>query len=185
MCKFKTNSKKNVKTNSGLTCCIPGATVRDIAYKAIEILANEPDIKKVIVHVGTNDIRMKQSEVLKDDFKYLFCSLKQSVNHVFVSGPIPSCRRCVERFSRLLSLHTWLSSACVSHGVSYIDNFNLFCECRQLFRGDGIHPNWAGAKLLSANILFSVLNSAPLNSAAPLTCVQSSPITSPNQSHRY
>ena len=64
-----------------------------------------------------------------------------------MSGPIPTCALGSGCFSHLLS--TWLCSACASHGVSYIDNFNLFWEHRQLFRIDGIHPNWLGAKLLS------------------------------------
>lgn len=96
------------------TCCFPGATVRDVTEKAIEILANE---------------------------------LAISIS-ISVSGPIPTCACSSGHFSRLLTLHSWLSSACASHGVSYIDNFNLFWERRQLFKFDGIHQNRLGANSL-------------------------------------
>ena len=47
-------------------------------------------------------------------------------------------------FSRILSLHTWLQSACRSHNIGFIDNFNLFWEHLSFFKTDGIHPNKLG-----------------------------------------
>lgn len=53
---------RNVRTTSAKTC-FPGATVRDVADKATEVLANDPGITKVIVHTGTIDIRKHQPEI--------------------------------------------------------------------------------------------------------------------------
>lgn len=46
----------NIRSGSAITCCFPGATVRDITNKATEILAARPEITTVIIHAGTNDI---------------------------------------------------------------------------------------------------------------------------------
>ncbi len=71
---------RNVRTSSTITC-FPDTAVSD---KAFEILANEPDNTKVIVHVGTNDIRKEQNELLKTDFVHLFSTLKRSISPVCV-----------------------------------------------------------------------------------------------------
>ena len=42
------------------------------------------------------------------------------------------------RFSRILSLNTWLQSACRIHNIGFIDNFNLFWSRLSLFRTDGM-----------------------------------------------
>ncbi len=160
----------NVRTSSTITCCFQGATVSDVADKVTEILANEPDITKVIVHIGTNDICKQLSEILKTDFVHLFSTQRRSVSQINVSGPIPSCGRGSGRFS---PLHTWLSSTYAANGVSYIDNFNLFWEGRQLFRYDDIHLNWLEEKLLSGNISHSVAHPC-----VPLSCSQNSSLTS-------
>ena len=108
------------------------------------------------MHVGTNDTVLQQSELLKSDFICLFHELKKYGKHVFISGPIPTLGRGIGRFSRILSLHTWLQSVCSLHNMFYIDNFNLFWERSSFFRKDGIHPTILGARKLSGNIFHSV-----------------------------
>lgn len=122
----------------------------------------------------TNDIHKQQSEPLKADFVHLFTTLKKSMSHIPMSGLIPSYGLGCGRFSHLLALHIWLSSACAAHSVSYIDNFNLFWNHRELFKGDCINPNWLGAKLLSGNISYSVLLTGKQNNSLLLP---------PDQSH--
>ncbi len=99
-------------------------------------------------------MRKQQSELLKEDFIHLFSILKQFHGTVYVSSPTPTFGR-MGHFSRLLSINTWLSSACVTHGVQFIDNFNLFWQCSHLFGADGVHLNKAGAQVLSANLAYS------------------------------
>ncbi|KAK0135342.1 hypothetical protein N1851_028819 [Merluccius polli] len=52
---------------------------------------------------------------------------------------------------------------CAAQSVNFIDNFNIFWECRHLFEGDGFCLNKSGVQLLSYNI-FDFLRQSP---AAP------------------
>uniref|UniRef100_A0A3P8VXL9 SGNH hydrolase-type esterase domain-containing protein n=1 Tax=Cynoglossus semilaevis TaxID=244447 RepID=A0A3P8VXL9_CYNSE len=86
------------------THCFPGATVPDILDKLLEIMHSLPtSIKRIIVHVGTNDTTRRESERTKNDFKLLFDALKSCGKSVFISGPIPTVRRGADCFSRLLN----------------------------------------------------------------------------------
>lgn len=142
------------------------------------ILANKLDINKVIVLVHTNEISKEQTELQKSGFVQLLYSLKRTVKNT----PILSRGSGIERFSRLLSLHTWFLGACAAHSVSFVDYFNLFWEWRQLFRGNGIYSNWLEVKLLSANILFTATHPG-----APLTGIENSLKTSSSllKSHQF
>uniref|UniRef100_A0AAZ1XXC3 SGNH hydrolase-type esterase domain-containing protein n=1 Tax=Oreochromis aureus TaxID=47969 RepID=A0AAZ1XXC3_OREAU len=149
---------RNVRMRGALTLSFPGATVVDIVDRIPNILASHPQANRLIIHIGTNDIPKQQSELLKLDFLQLFSLLGQLQVSAFISGPTPTCGRGIGRFSRLLSLNTWLSSACVSHGVGFINNFDAFWERRHLFGADGLHLNAWGRRLLSANLVFGVHN---------------------------
>uniref|UniRef100_A0AAZ1XTZ8 SGNH hydrolase-type esterase domain-containing protein n=1 Tax=Oreochromis aureus TaxID=47969 RepID=A0AAZ1XTZ8_OREAU len=147
---------RNVRMRGALTLSFPGATVVDIVERIPNI---HPQANRLIIHIGTNDIPKQQSELLKLDFLQLFSLLGQLQVSAFISGPTPTCRRGIGRFSRLLSLNTWLSSAYVSHGVGFINNFDAFWERRHLFGADGLHLNACGRRLLSANLVFGVQHS--------------------------
>ncbi|XP_058620616.1 uncharacterized protein LOC131532853 [Onychostoma macrolepis] len=109
---------------------------------------------RIIIHVGKNDIRKEQSELLKKDFSELFETLQRLDVQSFISGPLPA--RGTNMFSRLLGLNTWLQRTCSTKGVNFIDNFNIFWGHRQLFKLDGFHPNKLGARVLKDNIYFSL-----------------------------
>uniref|UniRef100_A0A3B4EQY9 SGNH hydrolase-type esterase domain-containing protein n=1 Tax=Pundamilia nyererei TaxID=303518 RepID=A0A3B4EQY9_9CICH len=147
---------RNVRMRGALTLSFPGATVVDIVDRIPNILASHPQANRLIIHIGTNDIPKQQSELLKLDFLQLFSLLGQLQVSAFISGPTPTCGRGIGRFSRLLSLNTWLSSACVSHGMGFINNFDAFWERRHLFGADGLHLNAWGRRLLSANLAFVI-----------------------------
>ncbi len=66
----------------------------------------------------------------------------------------------MEHFSRILSLNTWLLSTCKTLNIDFINNFNLFWNRAQLFSPDGVHPNWLGRKMLTANLQYAVRTSA-------------------------
>uniref|UniRef100_A0AAX7UZR1 SGNH hydrolase-type esterase domain-containing protein n=1 Tax=Astatotilapia calliptera TaxID=8154 RepID=A0AAX7UZR1_ASTCA len=150
---------RNVRMRGALTLSFPGATVVDIVDRIPNILASHPQVNRLIIHIGTNDIPKQQSELLKLDFLELFSLLGQLQVSAFISGPTPTCGRGIGHFSRLLSLNTWLSSACISHGVGFINNFDAFWERRHLFGADGLHLNAWGRRLLSANLAFGVQHS--------------------------
>lgn len=145
---------------NAVTHCFPGATVPDIIGKLPGLLISLPaTVHKIIVHIGTNDISRQQSEVLKADFIRLIDMLNSCGRSIFLSGPFPTLDCGVGRFSRTLSLHTWLQSTCTSHKIDYVDNFNLFWNRPSFFLRDGFHPNLLGSRVLADNIRHAVLSS--------------------------
>lgn len=118
-----------------------------------------PSVHRVVVHVGSNDTARQQSELTKRDFNDLFNFLSSCGKSVFISGPIPTLSRGVGRFSRILSLNTFLHSACRARNIAFIDNFNLFWNRSPFFQGDGVHPNRLGSQMLTANLLHAVQSS--------------------------
>ncbi len=115
---------RNVSTRTATTCCFPQATVSDVNKELRSIVMKHKTANRVIIHVGKNDIRKGQSEMLKQDFSELFETLQRLEVQSFISGPLPA--RGTNMFSRLLGLNTWLQRTCSTKGVNFIDNFNIF-----------------------------------------------------------
>ena len=61
-----------------------------------------------------------------------------------------------ERFSRLLSLHTWPQGACRENNVGFVDNFDALWGRLSLFLRDGPHPNAKDTHVLTVNIALCV-----------------------------
>ncbi len=145
---------RNVSSRTATTCCFPQATVSDVNKELRSIVMKHKSANRVIIHVGKNDIRKRQSEMLKQDFSELFETLQRLEVQSFISGPLPA--RGTNMFSRLLGLNTWLQRTCSTKGVNFIDNFNIFWGHRQLYKLDGLHPNKLGARVLKDNFYFSL-----------------------------
>ncbi len=148
---------RDVSTRTTTTCCFPQATVSDVNKELRSIVMKHKTANQVIIHVGKNDIRKGQSEMLKQDFSELFETLQGLEVQSFISGPLPA--RGTYMFSRLLGLNTWLQRTCSTKGVNFIDNFNIFWGHRQLFKLDGLHPNKLGARVLKDNFYFCLSHS--------------------------
>uniref|UniRef100_A0A8C9XWN1 SGNH hydrolase-type esterase domain-containing protein n=1 Tax=Sander lucioperca TaxID=283035 RepID=A0A8C9XWN1_SANLU len=162
---------RNVKSKSSATFCFPGARVSDIREKIPLILTDHPLARDIILHVGCNDISSQPSEKMKRDFCELIDALAYDGKQFFISGPLPPLHG-MERFSRSLSINTWLQAACRARNLAFIDNFNLFWKRPAFFRGDGIHPNGLGARILSDNLTGkSVFISGPLPSLGRGSCL--------------
>ena len=134
--------------------CFPGARVSEIATHVPEILNGDERVGTVVLHAGVNDIRMRQTEILKKDFRNLIDTVRSTSPEttIIVSGPLPTYRLGHERFSRLFALNEWLMSWCNEQKLLFVNNWNLFWERPRLFRADGLHPSRIGAALLSDNI---------------------------------
>ncbi|XP_051744481.1 uncharacterized protein LOC127509623 [Ctenopharyngodon idella] len=134
--------------------CFPGARVLDVSAQVPAILNGAESIGAVVLHVGVNDTRLRQTEVLKQDFRSLIETVRATspATRIIVSGPLLTYRRGHERFSRLFALNEWLMSWCTEQKLLFINNWNLFWERPRLFRADGLHPSKIGADLLSENI---------------------------------
>ena len=113
-------------------------------------------MNKIVVHVGCNDIPSEQSEVTKADYIHLIDQLNNTGKSILISGLIPTLGRGMGRFTRTLSLHSWLVSYCSAHKIVFIDNFNLFWNHSPFYLRDGIHPSSLGSSMLSDNIQHAV-----------------------------
>ncbi len=157
---------RNISSRTTTNCCFTQATVSDVNKELQNIVMKHKTANRVIIHVGKNDIRKGQSELLKQDFSELFETLQRLEVQSFISGPLPA--RGTNMFSRLLGLNTWLQRTCSTKGVNFIDNFNIFWGHRQLFKLDGLHPNKLGTRVLKDNFFFSLRHPSVV-CANPLT----------------
>ncbi|KAK3527130.1 hypothetical protein QTP86_012743 [Hemibagrus guttatus] len=78
------------------TRCLPGARVLDVSAQVPAIL--KKNIGAVVLHAGTNDIRLRQTEILKKDFRSLVELVRTtlSTTRIIVSGPLPTFQRGIE-----------------------------------------------------------------------------------------
>ncbi|XP_072573229.1 uncharacterized protein [Paramormyrops kingsleyae] len=144
-----------VVTLATIVNCLPGARATNIAANLKVLAKSKSKYSQIIIHVGTNDVRLRQSEITKANFKEVCNLAKKMCVSVTCSGPIPA-RRGDEMYSRLSSLHCWLSEWCPINGMGYIDNWRTFWGRPGLLKSDGIHPSRAGANLLSKSIAHSL-----------------------------
>ncbi|KAK0141103.1 Transmembrane protein 18 [Merluccius polli] len=145
--------------------CFTNDMVSDISEKILEITAEHPTVKSLVIHTGALDVVKQQSEVLKQDFNDLPNKVRCLNTEVFISGPLPTVRRGDERFSRLLMLNRWLKDTCAAQSVNFIDNFNIFWERRHLFEADGFCLNKSFSNFQyfdSTGMFISLVYSIPL-----------------------
>lgn len=182
---------KHVRMPKTENLTLENTSVRELIEVLPGILSRHPNNRRIIIHAGSFDILRKKtgSEILKQDFSRLLGSLNQyNLQHVFISGPIPTLGRGIESFSRLLGLNTWLASVCTTHGINFIDNFNIFWNCKDRFRPDGVNPNITGCRLLGANLRHAlgklyqnmVISAKDITPAAPGETACPSPPSSPS-----
>uniref|UniRef100_A0A7N9AQ54 OSK domain-containing protein n=1 Tax=Mastacembelus armatus TaxID=205130 RepID=A0A7N9AQ54_9TELE len=146
----------DINNSRTITCSYPSAMVTDIAALLPQVISKHHGVKQLILHVGAVDTRKGESEVLKQDFSKLLEKLDKLKIQSFVSGPLPNIDRRINKFSRLLALNTWLSKACEIRGVHFIDNFNLFWQRDDLFKGKGPYLSRSGVRRLTDNLLHSL-----------------------------
>lgn len=132
--------------------CFPKDVVSNMTERILSVVAENPTVRNIIIHVGWNDVAKQQSEVLKQDFTELLNTVSSVKADVFISGPIPPVRYAEERFSRLRALNKWLSTACATYAVNFIEHFHIFWERRHLFKGNGLFLNKPGVRLLASNL---------------------------------
>ncbi|KAK3538289.1 hypothetical protein QTP70_034859 [Hemibagrus guttatus] len=79
------------------TRCLPGARVLDVSAQVPAIL--KKNIGAVVLHAGTNNIRLRQTEILKKDFRSLVEKVRTTspTTRIIVSGPLPTFQRGIER----------------------------------------------------------------------------------------
>ncbi len=85
------------------------------------MLANaKHKFSKIVIHVGTNDVRLHQSEISKNNVKEV-CELTNMMSDtVICSGLLPAYQGD-EIHSRLLSLNGWISKWCLQNNIGFMD----------------------------------------------------------------
>ncbi|KAL0173698.1 hypothetical protein M9458_029666 [Cirrhinus mrigala] len=71
------------------------------------ILKDGESVGAIVLHAGVNDIKLRQTEVLKRDFSSLTETVRNTLpaKRIVVSGPLPTYRRGHERLFRADGLH--------------------------------------------------------------------------------
>ncbi|XP_077058936.1 uncharacterized protein LOC143711380 [Siphateles boraxobius] len=111
-----TSGKGTVRTH-----CFPGARVLDVAAQVPEILNGDERVGAVVLHTGVNDIRLRQTEVLKKDYKSLIETVRSTAPEatIIVSRPLPTYRQGQERLYRADGLHpSRIGAAVLSDNIS-------------------------------------------------------------------
>ncbi len=145
----------NLGQPAATVSCIPGARAGDIESQLKLMAKDKRRFKRIVIHCGGNDARLRKSEVLKVNVESVCTYAKTMADEVVFSGPLPNVTSD-EMFSRMSSFNRWLSRWCPSNSVGFIDNWKSFWGKPGLIRRDGIHPTWDGAALLSRNIAKSL-----------------------------
>lgn len=125
--------------------CFPGAKIDDITTALEEISSSEKEDSIYIVHVGTNDIKMTNSEELLEKYKRMIYELKSRRSKFMVSGILPRIGAESQFYSKAFSTNSRLKSLCTHENVEFVDLWNHFYDQGMLFNRDGLHLNPVGS----------------------------------------
>ncbi|KAI7814550.1 putative macrophage mannose receptor 1, partial [Triplophysa rosa] len=72
------------------THCFPGARVLDVSAQVPAILKDDVNVGAIVLDAGVNDVRMRQSEILKRDFRSLIETEHNALPtaRIIISGPL-------------------------------------------------------------------------------------------------
>jgi hypothetical protein len=138
---------------------LPGATVEEVKGKMPGILEQEGTGKvKVILHVGTNDVRKVSSVEFLSKFERLVSSIKEVRNSVVVSVcPVPGRLDIGKQvFYRAKDINEELPGMCKRLGVGFINLENVWGK--YYLSKDKVHYSVGGALTVATELSKSVVH---------------------------
>ncbi|KAK0136684.1 hypothetical protein N1851_027131 [Merluccius polli] len=113
---------RNVKLAkpAAIVKCIPGARAGDVESYLKLLAKDKRKYHKIVIHVGGNDSRLRQSEVTKINVESVCRYAKTMSDTVVFSGPLPNVTSDV-MYSRMASFHRWLSRWCPANHAARTD----------------------------------------------------------------
>ncbi len=106
----------------------------------LKVLANaKHKFSKIVIHVSANDVRLRQSEIAKNNVKEV-CKLANTMSDtVICSGPLPAYQGDGIH-SRLSSLNGWMSKWCPHNNIGFMLQLDEFLGRPDLLKRDFIPP---------------------------------------------
>ena len=132
-----------------MTCCLPGAGVKDVAERYRRVVEGTGKEAVVVVHVGVNDIGRVGSVELVARYRELLRQIRQCGRRCIVSGVLPRQRVGGQWLSHALCLNDRLKSMCEESGVEFMDEWSRFYGRQELYAIDGVHFSRKGVQALS------------------------------------
>ena len=146
---------RNVKLAkpAAIVKCIPGARAGDIESYLKLLAKDKRKYHKIVIHVGGNDTRLRQSEVTKINVESVCRYAKTMSDTVVFSGPPAQCDQLTSCIAAWRPSTAGCPGGVPANHVGFIDNWQPFWGKPGLIRRDGIHPTLDGAALLSRNMM--------------------------------
>ena len=132
-----------------MTCCLPGAGVKDVVERYRGIVKGTGEEALVVVHVGVNDVRRVRSEELVERYRELLREVKESGRRCIVSGVLPRQKVGSLWLLQAIGLNDRLRRMCGESGVGFMDEWDRFYGRQELYARDGIHFSRKGVQELS------------------------------------
>ena len=132
-----------------MTCCLPGAGVKDVVERFSGVVKGTGKEALVMVHVGVNDVGRVGSEELLNRYRELLREVRESGRRCIVSGVLPRKNVGGMWLSHALGLNDRLRKLCGESGVGFIDEWDRFYGRQELYAMDGVHFSRKGVQELS------------------------------------
>jgi len=141
-------------------CCLPGAKVRDVAERVLQLLKSTDCYPLLLSHIGTNNTANRNPGRIKEDFKALRVKAKSFGAQVTFSSILSAGGRGSARNRCIMSINSWLRGWCCREGFGFYDSGTFFNDYNLLER-DEIHLSRKGKGIFGnrlANLVWRALN---------------------------
>ena len=147
--------------DKAMSICMSGAKVRDVSSKITE-LNQQFNIKKIIIHVGGNNIPQDDPSKLSHKITHLLqnCQTLMPLTKIHYSAIIP---RVSDSFiNGINAVNENVEHFCSENHISFIQHFQFFTKDHgmnfKMFIADKVHPTREGSSVIAKNFIASYRN---------------------------